>query len=72
MEPVDALTEPDPGETDATPAAEAARWLRRPSEPFEPSAMLSLIEQWESEPEWTPDQAPEPTPDQEDECRSLL
>ena len=63
MRPVDALTVPDQGEADSTPAAEAVYWLTHPDTPRRTSSpMLELIEQWEAEPEWTPDQ------EHEEEC----
>ena len=59
MQPVDALTAPDQGEADATSAAEAVYWLTHPDTPRRASSISDLITQWETEPEWTPDQEPD-------------
>jgi hypothetical protein len=41
-------------ETPAT-APEAAAWIDHPdAEPFHPSTLAALVEQWRSEPRWTP------------------
>ena len=56
MQPVEALTALDQGEADSTPAAEAVYWLTHPDKPRRESPLSDLITQWETEPEWTPDQ----------------
>ena len=66
VKPVDALTAPDQGEADTTPAAEALYWLTHPEAPPRRSALADLIHQWETEPEWTPDQEPAPDDDLDD------
>ena len=43
------LTENDPHTRDDTSAAEAAAWLRNPEPQRRPR---SIIDQWETEPEW--------------------
>lgn len=68
MQPVDALTAPEPGDADATLAAEAVYWLRRgrfthPETPRRSSPFADLITQWETEPQWTPDQEQEECPE---------
>jgi hypothetical protein len=65
MQPVDALTARDQGETDATPAAEAVYWLRHPEiAAATVNTLTAILDKWESEPEWTG-----PPEDQEhDEC----
>ena len=68
VEPVEALTAPDQGEADATPAAEAVYWLRlgrftHPDTPGRTSSLSDLITQWEMEPEWTADQEPDECPE---------
>lgn len=70
MQPVDALTAPDQGEADTTPAAEALYWLTHPETPGRTSTFADLITQWENEPEWTPDPnaSQEPAPDALDDA----
>ena len=43
------LSETDPHSQDETSAAEAADWLKNPTAP---QRKPSIIDQWESEPEW--------------------
>jgi hypothetical protein len=66
VQPVDALTAPDHGEADTTPAAEAVYWLRHPEiAAAAVNTLTALLDKWESDPEWTgPIEAPE-----EDECQ---
>ena len=64
VKPLDALTAPDQGEADSTPAAEAVYWLTHPYTPRRTSSVEDLITQWETEPEWTPDASQE----EPDEC----
>jgi len=58
VKPLDALTAPDQGEADSTPAAEAVYWLTHPDTLRRTSSVEDLITRWENEPEWTPDQEP--------------
>jgi hypothetical protein len=63
---MDALTAPDHGEQDTTPAAEAVYWLRHPEiATATVNAMAAVLDKWESDPEWT---GPPATPE-EDECQ---
>ncbi len=74
VEPVDALTAPDQGERDATPAAEAVYWLRHPEIAAATMGTLEalsiLLRKWASEAEWTgePEQRGEPEDEDTDEC----
>jgi hypothetical protein len=64
VQPVEALTAPDHGETDATPAAEAVYWLRHPEIAAATVNTLSaVLDKWESDPEWTG------PPEEPDECQ---
>jgi hypothetical protein len=66
VQPVEALTAPNPGESDTTPAAVAAYWLTHPEIAAATVNTLSaVLDKWELEPEWPgPTLAPE-----EDECQ---
>jgi hypothetical protein len=66
VQPVDALTAPDPGEQDTTPAAEAVYWLTHPEiTAATVNTLTAVLDKWESDPEWPgPPAAPE-----EDECQ---
>jgi hypothetical protein len=72
VDPVDALTAPDQGERDATPAAEAVYWLRHPEIASATlgtlSALSALLDQWESEPEWEGEPQWTGETEDEDEC----
>jgi hypothetical protein len=66
VQPVEALTAPNPGEADTTPAAEAVYWLTHPEiAAATVNTLTAVLDKWESDPEWTgPREAPE-----EDECQ---
>ena len=68
---LDALTAPDQGEVDITPAAEAVYWLAHPETPRRTSSFADLITQWENAPEWIPDpsQSQEPAPYELDDAQ---
>ena len=58
MQPVDALTESSRADaSQSADAATAAYWLAHPDPPpaLRRKSFADLIDQWESEPEWTPE-----------------
>jgi hypothetical protein len=62
---MEALTVPAPGETDATPAAEAVYWLTHPEiAAATVNTLTAILDKWESEPEW----AGAPEDEEQDEC----